>query len=55
MSLSGRTQPYRRSLSRAASPVLTAQKRGRTLFGNNPQDIGRAAARNAKRRRRRLK
>lgn len=56
MRLSGRTtQPYRRKLTRGASPTLTAQKRGRTLFGYNPQDVGRAAARNAKRRRRRLK
>jgi hypothetical protein len=55
MRLSGRTtQPYRRRLSRAPSATLTAQKRGRTLYGHNPQDIGRLAAKKAKRRRRRL-
>lgn len=53
--LSGRTtQPYRRKLTRAPSRTLAAQKKGRTLYGYNPQDIGRTAARNAKRRRRRL-
>jgi hypothetical protein len=55
MALSGRsTQPYRRSLARGASTVLAAQKKGRTLYGHNPQDIGRLAAKKAKRRRRRL-
>jgi len=56
MRLSGRTtQPYRRKLTRGVSTVLSAQKRGRTLYGQNPQDIGRLAATQAKRRRRRLK
>lgn len=54
--LSGRTtQPYRKKLSRGASSVLTAQTRGRTLYGHNPADTGRLAAKQAKRRRRRLK
>jgi hypothetical protein len=56
MRLSGRTtQPYRRRLTRGASTVLAAQKKGRTLYDQNPQDVGRLAARQAKRRRRRLK
>lgn len=55
MRLSGRTtQPYRKKLSRGASSVLTAQTRGRTLYGHNPADTGRLAAKQAKRRRRRL-
>lgn len=48
------TQPYRKSLSRAPSAILTNQKRGRTLYGQNPADIKRLADKQAKRRRRRL-
>lgn len=55
MRLSGRTtQPYRKSLTRAPSAILSAQKRGRTLYGHNPADIKRLADKQAKRRRRRL-
>lgn len=55
MRLSGRTtQPYRRKLTRGPSATLAAQKKGRTAFGYNPRDMGRLAAKKAKRRRRRL-
>lgn len=54
MRLSGRTtQPYRKLLTRGASPTLAAQKRGRTLFGHNPKDIERLSTQKAKKRRRR--
>jgi hypothetical protein len=56
MRLSGRTtQPYRKNATRAPSSTLTAQKRGRTLYGQNRSDIKRLSAQQAKRRRRRLK
>lgn len=55
MRLSGRTtQPYRKKLARGPSASLTAMKRGRTLYGQNPADITRLAAKQSKRRRRRL-
>jgi len=46
-----RTQPYRKRLSRPASPTLKAMKRGKTLYGQNPADIKRLATKQARRRR----
>lgn len=49
-----RSQPYRKgSLLRNPSPQLAAMKRGRTLYGRNPQDIKRLAVKRASRRKRR--
>lgn len=48
-----RTQPYRKGVARAPSAVLKAQKRGRTLYGQNPADLTRLATRKAAQRRRR--
>lgn len=46
-----RSQPHRRSGSRAPSRALSAMKRGKTLYGQNPADIKRLATKKAKRRR----
>lgn len=43
-----RTQPYRASMPREPGPALTNMRRGATLYGTNPADVGRGAARAAR-------
>jgi hypothetical protein len=43
-----RTQPYRRGLARPPGGALTAMVMGRTLYGQNPQDVNRATAKMAR-------
>jgi hypothetical protein len=42
--MSRRTQPYRRGLSRLVGPALTNMRRGRDVYGRNPQDVARGLA-----------
>lgn len=51
MAGSRRTQPYRRGSLRRPSAALANMTRGRTLYGENPQDARRAMQRKARRRR----
>jgi hypothetical protein len=41
MKPSHRTQPFRRGSGREAGPALSAMLRGRSAFGQNPQDLHR--------------
>lgn len=43
-----RTQPYRDTMDREASPVLSAMLAGRDFWGYNPMDSRRALAKRAK-------
>ena len=49
-----RTQPYRKG-PRAPSPALTNMQRGKTLHGQNPQDVPRLASKKAAARKRRVR
>lgn len=52
---SRRTQPYRKGTPRQKGPALANMKRGKTIYGQHPQDIPRLASKRAARRRRRLR
>lgn len=47
-----RTQPYRKGPNQPKNLAAANMKRGRTVYGRNPQDIPRLAAKRAARRRR---